>query len=588
MTIKLVLKRYGNLAIVVALATVFFVATSSFNYLTQDKNYTKWTSPDETANYYFAKSYATTGQLAVFDPASSIGGTVVMPRSVRNDFGWIKPVSFLGIILIYGTIASFLGVGVIPFLTPFFAALGLIIFYLLIRRLFNGRIALISAFLLAVFPVYVYYTVRSMFHNVLFIVLLMAGVYLFSLALGRKKEKIKERFLSFQPFLRHWPGYLSALGSGLLVGLALITRTSELLWLGPALFLVWLFYGRRFGWTKLILFLAGLYLAFLPVAYYNQILYGSYWHGGYNEMNRSLDDIANNGGQFLSSTLDGRFEQLSSYLKPIAHNIFYFGFNAEQSLVMSRHYILEMFPLWVYAGSLGLIILFVQNICRFRRKYLAYVLIWLTLSLILIFYYGSWRFNDNPNPNSFTIGNSYTRYWLPIYLMLIPLAALAIVRMSRALMFITQKTRNRVRPFLAGGLQAAAIIVAAFLSLTFVLYGSEEGLAYLYYNNLAERTNAERVFAYTAPDGIIITQYYDKFFWPERRMIMGTLSNAEILSGVKNLVHYYPVYYYNFYLNGDDVAYLNERKFFFYALEMKLVKKINARFGLYELYGTKK
>jgi hypothetical protein len=219
---------------------------------------------------------------------------------------------------------------------------------------------------------------------------------------------------------------------------------------------------------------------------------------------------------------------------------------------------------------------------------LANFLVWLTLSLILIFYYGSWRFNDNPNLNSFTIGNSYTRYWLPIYLMLIPLAALAIVRVSRALMFITQKTRNRVRPLLVGGLQAAAIIVAAFLSLTFVLYGSEEGLAYLYYNNLAERTNAERVFAYTAPGGIIITQYYDKFFWPERRMIMGTLPNAEILSGVKNLVRYYPVYYYNFYLNGDDVAYLNERKFFSYNLEMKLVKKINARFGLYEIYGTKK
>jgi len=588
MRFKWRLKKYGNLLIVAALAAVFFVATSSFNYLTQDKNYTKWTSPDETANYYFAKSYATTGRLAIFDPASAIGGTVVMPRSVRNDFGWIKPVSFLGIILIYGTIASFFGVGIIPFLTPFFAALGLMVFYLLARRLFKGRVALVATFLLAVFPVYIYYTVRSMFHNILFIVLLLAGAYLFSLALGQKKEKIKAGFLSLKPFCQRWPGYLASFGSGLFVGLAVITRTSELLWLGPVFFLVWLFYARRFGWVKLVLFLAGLFLALLPVAYYNQILYGSFLHGGYNEMNRSIDDISKSSNQLLTNTLAGRFQQLGAYLKPIGQNIFYFGFNARQSLSMFRHYVLDMFPLWVYAGGLGFFILVIQNIRRFRRKYLVYVLVWSVLSVILIFYYGSWRFNDNPNPNSFTIGNSYTRYWLPIYLMLIPLAALAIVKVSRALLLITKKTQSRIRPLIAGGLQAAAIIVAAFLSLVFVLYGSEEGLAYLYYNNLAERTNTERVFAYTQPAGIIITQYYDKFFWPERRIIMGTLPNAEILSGVKNLVKYYPVYYYNFYLNAADVTYLNERKFTPYNLEMKLVKKINARFGLYELYAKNK
>jgi len=44
-----------------------------------------------------------------------------------------------------------------------------------------------------------------------------------------------------------------------------------------------------------------------------------------------------------------------------------------------------------------------------------------------------------------------------------------------------------------------------------------------------------------------------------------------------------PVYYYNFYLNDKDVTYLNERKFAPYNLEMKLIKKINAKFGLYQL-----
>ncbi|NCN22495.1 hypothetical protein GW934_03325, partial [Candidatus Falkowbacteria bacterium] len=117
----------------------------------------------------------------------------------------------------------------------------------------------------------------------------------------------------------------------------------------------------------------------------------------------------------------------------------------------------------------------------------------------------------------------------------------------------------------------------------FVLYGSEEGLAYLYYNNLAEKNNAERVFELTEEDSIIITKYYDKFFFPERRIIMGTLPDEEVLTATSKLVAHYPVYYYNFYLNEADVNYLNERKFPPYELEMNLVKRMNRNFGLYKL-----
>lgn len=64
---------------------------------------------------------------------------------------------------------------------------------------------------------------------------------------------------------------------------------------------------------------------------------------------------------------------------------------------------------------------------------------------------------------------------------------------------------------------------------------------------------------------------------------MGRLPNDEILTATKKLVGYYPVYYYNFFLNDKDVTYLNERKLTAYNLEIKLVKKVNAKFGLYKL-----
>jgi 4-amino-4-deoxy-L-arabinose transferase-like glycosyltransferase len=568
------------------LAVIFFVGTASFNYLTQDSNYTKWSSPDETANYFFTKRFSQTGQLAIFDPAAVLGNNLVMPRSVRSDAGFIKPVSFLGIILIYGKLAAVFGPAIIPFLTPFFAALGLILFYLLVRRLFSERVGLWSAVLLATFPVYIYYTARSMFHNILFIVLLLAGLYFFVLALDQPETAaVKSRFLSWTLPARAWWTMAAALASGLFVGLAIITRTSELLWLAPAMILVWLFYVRRLGWTRPLLFISGVIIALLPAAYYNQILYGSFWYGGYNAMNRSLDDIARTGGALWQFTWSGQFNYYRHYLGQIFRQVFYFGFNSDQSITMFRHYVLEMFPELLYAGLAGLLILFGQNCRRFRKKYLLYFLTWLLVSAILVFYYGSWKFNDNPDLTHFTIGNSYTRYWLPVYLGFMPLAALALVRLSRAILLIGTASQARIRKIIATGLQTAVIIVYAALALIFVLYGSEEGLVFLYYNNQAEKANTELVWSLTEPSAVIITRYYDKFFWPERRVIMGTIPDDEVLTAAAELVKSYPVYYYNFYLTEADVAYLNTRKLASYHLALKLVKRTNAKFGLYQIYG---
>lgn len=576
-------EKYVNLIIVSLLALVFFIATASFNFYSQTEDYVKWSSPDETANYFFTRQLSTTGQLSYFEAANIIGDNLVIPRSVRSDNGWVKPVSFLGIILIYGSLASVFGAAIIPFLTPWFAAWGIIFFYLIVRRLFSERVGLWSAWLLAIFPVYIYYTARSMFHNILFIDLLLISVYLFSLAVGRQETNIKTIFLTWKLSWRKWWEFLAIFGSGLFCGLTVITRTSELLWLAPAIFLVWLFYVHRLGFVKPFLFISGFILALIPVAYYNQIIYNSFWQGGYNEMNRTLQEIANSGSEIWKFTWTGQFNYYHHYFGQIFNRIFYFGFDYNQSLVMFGHYVYEMFPFLLIGGIIGLLILSGQNCYHWKKKYLVYILSWLAVSVILIFYYGSWMFNDNPDLTQFTIGNSYTRYWLPLYLGLMPLFSLALVRLSRALLFIDSKTSVGIQRIIASGLQALVILALSIWSLLFVIYGSAEGLAYLYYNNQAEKVNTEKVWSLTEPAAIIITRYYDKFFWPERRVIIGTLPNDEISKATAKLIRFYPVYYYNFYLDEAAVAYLNERKFLPYGLQINLVKKLNAKFGLYKL-----
>ncbi len=589
MKLKINWQKSANPIIVSLLALVFFISTACFNYYTQDKDYVKWASPDETANYFFSKEFAENGQLSYFDSAAVIGDNMVMPRSLRSDAGWIKPVSFLGISLTYGSIASVLGTEVIPYLTPFFAALGIIVFYLLISRVFDSqRIGLISAFLLASFPVYIYYTVRSMFHNTLFIVFLIFGIYFFTLALGEKRtdkirEEIRAKFFKFKFDRERIFKIFSALFSGIFIGLTVITRTSEILWLLPALGIIWVFYARRFGFIKLMIFFVGLMVALMPVIYWNNILYQNSFRGGYNEMNRSLDEISNAGAEVIDYSWEGKVEHYKAYYQTIKKNIFYFGFKKEQSIEMFYRYVVDMFQVLVYLGLFGFLLLIAHNIKHFKKKYLVYVLVWGVLGVILVFYYGSWKFNDNPNPDSYTIGNSYTRYWLPIYIMLLPLVAYAIVNVTRALCSVSKKTSESTKNIISAGLQAAAVLGISYLGIMFVLFGSEEGLVYLYHTSLAEKNNAELVFSLTEPESIIITQYYDKFFFPERRIIMGRLPNDEILTATQKLIKYYPVYYYNFFLNDKDVAYLNERKLSAYNLEIKLVKKVNAKFGLYKL-----
>lgn len=575
--------RHKNFFLVVLIAAVFFIGTSSFNYLTQEPGYVKWSSPDETANYFFARQYAQTGQLAFFDRAGVVGDFLLMPRSVRNDFGWLKPVSFLGIILIYGSLGAALGVGIIPYLTPFFAAIGLVIFYLLVRKLFSERVGLWSAAILASFPVYIYYTVRSMFHNVLFLVLLLIGIYLAVLALGRKEEN-RRRFLEFRLPVWYWFELGASLAAGIFFGLALITRTSEILWLGPALFFTWIFYARRFGVAKTLLLLSGAVLPLLAVAYNNQILYNSFWYGGYNEMNRSLDDIAASGRQLLDAgSLAAWPAYLRLYWDRIIANVFYFGFNFQQSLRMAFYYILDMFPWLSYAAAFGFLLLIGQNALHPKKKQIILAIAWLAADVFLVCYYGSWQFNDNPDLSRHTIGNSYTRYWLPIYLGLIPLASSALVRFTQALFCAGADSAGRIRRYLVWGLQAGAVATLAAWSLNFVLFGSEEGLAHLYYINRAEKVNTERIWSATEPDSIIITRYYDKFFWPERRVIMGTFPNDEIFAAAAKLAEYYPVYYYNFYFSDADIQYLNDRRLSVYGLKIEPQGRFNSDFGLYKI-----
>jgi hypothetical protein len=609
--IEFFLKKYWKIIVVFLLALIFFIGVSSYISNFQEDDFIKWLSPDENANYVFTKLYAQTGEIRIFEKYNVIANDIIHPRSFRSDNGFLKPVSFLGIIIIYGKIASVFGYEIIPYLTPFIAALGIIFFFLLIKKIFGSRNAFISAFLLASFPPYIYFSARSMFHNVLFTVMLIIGFYFCYLSLERKYKLKREIIVpknKWKPGIKQIFLEISALApmavGAYFIGLGIISRSSELIWLAPVLFVLWLFNIRKIGFTRLIIFIGFIIFAFLPVFYWNQVLYSSPINTGYPELNKSLSDIASAGTGIVKSTAVGEFGYNKELLNTIKNNIFHFGFEAGQSLRMLYHYFIDMFYYIFWFGFFG-IFLFIQGIRKWKKRHFAYFSIFSIVSLILVFYYGSWEFYDNPDKESYTIGNSYTRYWLPMYLAFFPFVSMFIVRLSNALIPRYKKkqkeffdSENKViinkidflekikfvdRKILIAGLRSLLVFIIILLSFNFVVFGSDEGLYYSLLKQKNSKTEYDKLMEITENNSVIITRYHDKLLFPERKVIVGLFNDNIMNANYSHIASLLPLYYYNFNLPEKDIDYLNDRRLAEVGLNISEVQKITKDFTLYKL-----
>ena len=94
---------------------LFFILSSILPFWQRQQGFVKFFSPDENANYVFSKLYSENRELSIFEKYNLVAQDLIHPRSYVSWQGVMKPVSFLGIILIYGQMARFLGSGLIPF-----------------------------------------------------------------------------------------------------------------------------------------------------------------------------------------------------------------------------------------------------------------------------------------------------------------------------------------------------------------------------------------------------------------------------------------------------------------------------------------
>lgn len=454
----------------------------------------KFNSPDETVNYTFIEQFAKTGGLRINESLNDAAEHLITPRNATVVNGDIVPASFLGIILIYGLLAKIFSTSIILYLTPLISVISVIFFYLLLKEIFNRQVSFISSLLLFILPPWWYYSARGMFHNVLFLSLLIIGLYFLVRFIKNDSDKISKYLL---------------VTSGFFIGLSLITRTSEIIWV---LFLVFgiLIYFKKIKWKSFILSAGMMGIVFIPILYFNNQLFDSPLSFGYSQTLLP----ANSNEVVQNST----FSKVINFLLP-------FGIDFKQIGIAVYQYLLIIFS-WFGIMLLMGIIWFLKNMI-FKKilnifpelsKYLAsisgrqrlYFIFYLIISIWLILYYGSFRFIEYFDQSEIILGSSYLRYWLPIFVFGLPLISMMIIKISK--IFINKRVEKLVVILLVIGISIASV--------NKVLADPLHGLFQIKTTVSANISKTKLILDKTESNSIIISGFADKILFPYRKVIV--------------------------------------------------------------------
>lgn len=477
--------------VLAGLAIVFFLVYSYLPLQAPEK----FVSPDETANFVFIKTLAEEGVPRIYEPLNREVDNLIHPRSINVSGDYLVPGSFLGLILIYGLLGKAFGLCVVSFLTPFLAILAVLFFYYLIKKIFSADVAFFSGLFFLIHPAFWYWTSRSLANNVLFVSLVVGGLAI--LTVRKKKNE-----LTF------------ALG-GLFFGLAAIVRTSEIVWLGFMFLALALIYRKYLSWRRIFVFIFFFVLVMLPIFYYNQILYQSPFASGYSRLQENLPPPR----FFISKA------QIKHFFFPfevVSDNFFKNFFN----------YFVSFFLIYFIFFILGTL-LFIWRLKKEKRRQKVYFIFFLIISLYLIIHYGSWNFHDNLDPAKVTIGTSYVRYWLPVYIFSLPFVSLIFL----AFLDIFKKKYLKL---LIGGL---AILILFVYSANLVFSG-EEGLLKIKENLWDYQEKSKTIQRLTESNAVIVADRNDKIVFPERRVVSCLIADCPKFESLPKLIERVPVYYY--------------------------------------------
>jgi len=490
-------------------------------------------TPDETANFFFIEKLAKENTLKYYEPLNEISGdlNLVRPRSTTVVNNHIVPGSFLGFLLVMGVIAKIFSSWLIPFIIPLFSVLAVICFYFILKKIFKENVAFLSAILLLMTPAFWYYNSRSLFNNVLFIDFLIIATWL----LFRFFDSKKKNLLIF---------------SGLLFGLALSIRVSDLVWVVILVASIFIYQRKGIFWRDWIIMMVSVFLSFLPVLLIQNNIYGSPFVTGYTpSIGESLS-----GGSFY-------FNLIKQVFAP-------FGINMINAFSNFYHFFVAMFPFHFWLAFLGgVLIAYRARIKSLNKKEKYYFVVAIIISMFVMIYYGSWIFFDNVF-GSPLIGSSQTRYMLPIYILSLPFISYLVNFVSLKIKF--NKAKNIF----------VLLFVTIFLyfSANIVLYEGQESLYSVKNTIIGYHQINKQVRELIDDDAVIVTSYNDKLFFPARKIIF-YWNEPRFLDNISLIVNKVPVYFYSIDLD-NDINYITDNS----TLNTELILKINERENFLKLH----
>ncbi|MFH1712188.1 MAG: hypothetical protein ABH846_03060 [Patescibacteria group bacterium] len=517
MNIQTILK--STIFVIFFISTLWLVAGVPFVF----------NSPDENANYIFAKTFSESGTFKLHDSANLELGGIIHSRSTLAVGEYIVPKSFFGLSLISGAIGWLFGQVAILLVVPVLAILCVLAWRSIIYKIFkNAQLADLTALMLMIHPAFWYYTGRTMMHNVAFVAfLIFSAWFLISTPWHRW---LKDRLWLAE--------YLNTIFASLMLGLALVIRTAEGIWVLPlAAFLLW--YGRKkISWRQLILFILTLALPLTIILTVNNSLYGSPFSTGYTvgegyipvqtelEIQPEQVDAVNN--PQASSGIAGIFLPFGFHEYNIVHNVWNYGF--------------LLFPWMSILAAIGLLTVFIQR----HNLWMMLASITVVLSIWLGIVYGSWWFADNPDPRVISLANSHVRYWLPLFVF-------ASLFSAKAILWLSNMIKHKgARAFTVVIFSIALVILSGWS-----IFSGQDGFIKVRKNLLTSAEKRQIVLENTESEAIVIVDRADKFLFPDRRVVT-PLRSQSTYTAIPALHEVAPLYYFGITLPEEDIDFFNK------------------------------
>lgn len=508
------MKRNSGAWYVAIVIALFFIIYASFPFIAPATHI----SPDETANAFFAHSVAMEGRLWFIEPRNFLALDRAHPRSMESHAGLVVPSTFFGLPLLYGAVAKIIGLWTLPYLTTFFSLSAALMWYAILKQFFGKIYAMIGILLLLAHPAWWYYAMRGWHHNVLFASACIAAAYFFFV---KPFSRVVET-----PFRR----FLDHLGSGTSIFFAMLIRPTEIAWIAPSVCIVSAFYAyvsrsRFFSVIHVTKFLCG------------AALIGLCAHAAFTWLlSNPFIEVA---GVASDSSLPS---SLIKIFFPFGFDMLHIGrIFFEYYVVLAWWYTL---PLCV---GLWHILKMVIRACNTRNvspdavPWIFLCVMYVMATVMLVLWYGSWHIKDNPDPRVITLANSYVRYFLPSYILSIPIV-IAGVEYIASLFAQGWSTR----------LARIIIFAALFLMSGYRVYTGVDGIPAVANQLRVNAAISDQVMKIVPRHGILITDRHDKLFFPHRN-VMFPITAAGTLESASAIKDFTPLYIYD--LSFDDAQF---------------------------------